>query len=42
MATNGFTKENVIGEGGYGVVYRGVLLLQDGSAVVVNNLFNNK
>ncbi|RVW16878.1 putative receptor-like serine/threonine-protein kinase [Vitis vinifera] len=29
MATNGFVEENVIGEGGYGVVYRGVL--PDGS-----------
>jgi len=39
-ATRGFAKENVIGEGGYGVVYRGVLL--DGSVVAVKNLLNNK
>ncbi|KAJ9704803.1 hypothetical protein PVL29_003041 [Vitis rotundifolia] len=40
MATNGFVEENVIGEGGYGVVYRGVL--PDGSVVAVKNLLNNK
>ncbi|KAA8536108.1 hypothetical protein F0562_028586 [Nyssa sinensis] len=40
MATDGFAAENVIGEGGYGVVYRGVL--QDGSVVAVKNLLNNK
>lgn len=40
MATNGFVEENVIGEGGYGVVYRGVL--PDGSIVAVKNLLNNK
>ncbi|KAK7257944.1 hypothetical protein RIF29_32283 [Crotalaria pallida] len=40
VATRGFAKENVIGEGGYGVVYRGVL--QDGSVVAVKNLLNNK
>lgn len=39
-ATRGFAEENVIGEGGYGVVYRGVL--QDGSVVAVKNLLNNK
>ncbi|CAH9100519.1 unnamed protein product [Cuscuta europaea] len=40
MATNGFSPDNVIGEGGYGVVYRGVL--PDGSVVAVKNLLNNK
>ncbi|KAL6209619.1 hypothetical protein ACLB2K_020559 [Fragaria x ananassa] len=39
-ATRGFSLENVIGEGGYGVVYRGAL--QDGSVVAVKNLLNNK
>ncbi|PNX81766.1 putative receptor-like serine threonine-protein kinase [Trifolium pratense] len=38
MATRGFSEGNVIGEGGYGVVYRGVL--QD-SVVAVKNLHNN-
>ncbi|KAM7482602.1 hypothetical protein LguiB_007185 [Lonicera macranthoides] len=40
LATNGFSVGNVIGEGGYGIVYRGVLL--DGSVVAVKNLLNNK
>ena len=40
IATRGFAEETVIGEGGYGVVYRGVL--QDGSVVAVKNLLNNK
>ncbi|PSS19152.1 Receptor-like serine/threonine-protein kinase [Actinidia chinensis var. chinensis] len=40
MATRGFTDGNVIGEGGYGVVYRAVLA--DGSVVAVKNLLNNK
>lgn len=40
MATHGFAEENVIGEGGYGVVFRGIL--QDGSVVAVKNLLNNK
>lgn len=39
-ATNGFADENVIGEGGYGIVYRGVLM--DSSMVAVKNLLNNK
>ncbi|KAL9269542.1 putative receptor-like serine/threonine-protein kinase [Drosera capensis] len=39
-ATNGFDSDNVIGEGGYGIVYRGVL--DDGSVVGVKNLLNNK
>nr|XP_043619470.1 probable receptor-like serine/threonine-protein kinase At4g34500 [Erigeron canadensis] len=40
VATNNFAVENVIGEGGYGIVYRGVL--RDGSVVAVKNLLNNK
>lgn len=40
MATNGFASGNVIGEGGYGIVYRGVL--HDGSVVAVKHLLNNK
>ncbi|KAK7312347.1 hypothetical protein VNO77_36135 [Canavalia gladiata] len=40
LATRGFAEGNVIGEGGYGVVYRGVL--QDCSVVAVKNLHNNK
>ncbi|KAG8364330.1 hypothetical protein BUALT_Bualt19G0117600 [Buddleja alternifolia] len=39
-ATNQFSGDNVIGEGGYGIVYRGVL--HDGSVVAVKNLLNNK
>jgi hypothetical protein len=38
--TDGFAEGNVIGEGGYGIVYRGIL--QDGSIVAVKNLLNNK
>lgn len=40
VATGGFSEENVVGEGGYGVVFRGVL--PDGSVVAVKNLLNNK
>lgn len=40
MSTNGFAPENVIGEGGYGIVYRG--LLQDNTLVAVKNLLNNR
>ncbi|KAK4477105.1 hypothetical protein RD792_016314 [Penstemon davidsonii] len=40
IATNQFSVENVIGEGGYGIVYRGVL--HDGSVIAVKNLLNNK
>ncbi|KAL2939426.1 hypothetical protein RDABS01_007830 [Bienertia sinuspersici] len=40
IATRGFSDENVIGEGGYGIVYKGVL--EDGSFVAVKNLLNNK
>ncbi|KAL8168279.1 hypothetical protein V2J09_009778 [Rumex salicifolius] len=39
-ATNGFAHGNVIGEGGYGIVYYGVL--DDSTEVAVKNLFNNK
>lgn len=40
MATSVFCAQNVIGEGGYGIVFRGVL--QDGSVVAVKKLHNNK
>ncbi|KAK1427425.1 hypothetical protein QVD17_16111 [Tagetes erecta] len=40
IATNGFADENVIGEGGYGIVYCGVLA--DKSTVAVKNLLNNR
>ncbi|KAK6946237.1 Protein kinase domain, partial [Dillenia turbinata] len=40
IATRGFSDGNIVGEGGYGVVYRGVL--GDGSVVAVKNLLNNK
>ncbi|WOK95583.1 putative receptor-like serine/threonine-protein kinase [Canna indica] len=39
-ATAAFSPANVIGEGGYGIVYRGVL--PDLSVVAVKNLLNNK
>ncbi|KAJ4953707.1 hypothetical protein NE237_030539 [Protea cynaroides] len=39
-ATNGLSDENVIGEGGYGIVYRGVL--PDNTIVAVKNLLNNR
>ncbi|KAJ6872891.1 hypothetical protein NC651_031890 [Populus alba x Populus x berolinensis] len=39
-ATGGLCEENVIGEGGYGIVYRGVL--SDGTKVAVKNLLNNR
>ncbi|GAU26509.1 hypothetical protein TSUD_361420 [Trifolium subterraneum] len=39
-ATNGLSEENVIGEGGYGIVYSGVL--PDGVKIAVKNLLNNK
>ncbi|GAA0161369.1 hypothetical protein LIER_17700 [Lithospermum erythrorhizon] len=39
-ATNCFADENVIGEGGYGIVYSG--LFEDQSRVAVKNLLNNR
>ncbi|KAK9284355.1 hypothetical protein L1049_023526 [Liquidambar formosana] len=39
-STNGFADENVIGQGGYGIVYHGVL--QDKTQVAVKNLLNNR
>lgn len=39
LATDRFSAENVIGEGGYGVVYRGRLI--NGSEVAVKKLLNN-
>ncbi|KAI5007866.1 hypothetical protein ZWY2020_008914 [Hordeum vulgare] len=38
-ATKMFADENVIGEGGYGIVYHGVL--EHGTQVGVKNLLNN-
>ncbi|KAJ0980529.1 hypothetical protein J5N97_008784 [Dioscorea zingiberensis] len=38
-ATNRFSKENVIGEGGYGVVYHGHLI--NGTPVAIKKLLNN-
>lgn len=40
IATRGFSDENMIGEGGYGVVYRADF--SDGSVAAVKNLLNNK
>ncbi|KAH9706181.1 protein kinase domain-containing protein [Citrus sinensis] len=39
IATNRFSAENVLGEGGYGVVYKGRLI--NGSEVAVKKLLNN-
>lgn len=39
VATGRFSKENIIGEGGYGVVYRGRLV--NGTPVAVKKLLNN-
>ncbi|KAL3814612.1 hypothetical protein ACJIZ3_015880 [Penstemon smallii] len=39
LATNRFSKENILGEGGYGVVYRGNLI--NGTHVAVKKLLNN-
>jgi hypothetical protein len=38
-ATSRFSKENVIGEGGYGIVYRGRLI--NGTDVAIKKLLNN-
>ncbi|KAM1606504.1 hypothetical protein ACFX1Z_027203 [Malus domestica] len=40
VATKGFVDDNVIGEGGYGIVYHGVL--EDKTQVAVKNLLNNR
>ncbi|XP_039008304.1 probable serine/threonine-protein kinase At1g01540 [Hibiscus syriacus] len=40
LATNGLCEENVIDEGGYGIVYRG--FLTNGAKVAVKNLLNNR
>ncbi len=39
-ATHGFAEDTLLGEGGYGIVYRGEL--PDGTLVAVKNLLNNK
>ncbi|KAE8660183.1 putative receptor-like protein kinase [Hibiscus syriacus] len=39
LATNRFSKENILGEGGYGVVYRGNLI--NGTQVAVKKILNN-
>ncbi|KAJ3682057.1 hypothetical protein LUZ60_014630 [Juncus effusus] len=39
-ATDGLAEENVIGEGGYGIVYRGVL--KDQNIIAIKNLLNNR
>ncbi|KAL2233861.1 probable serine/threonine-protein kinase At1g01540 [Sesamum indicum] len=39
-ASNGLSDENVIGEGGYGIVYYGVLA--DNTRVAIKNLLNNR
>jgi serine/threonine protein kinase len=39
LATNKFSKANIIGEGGYGVVYQGQLI--NGNPVAVKKLLNN-
>ncbi|KAG6406903.1 hypothetical protein SASPL_134520 [Salvia splendens] len=39
-STNGFSDENVVGEGGYGIVYHGVL--KDDTKIAVKNLLNNR
>jgi hypothetical protein len=39
LSTSRFSKENVLGEGGYGVVYRGRLV--NGTEVAIKKIFNN-
>ncbi|KAJ7519024.1 hypothetical protein O6H91_20G019800 [Diphasiastrum complanatum] len=39
-ATDGFSENNVVGEGGYGIVYRGQL--SDGALVAVKNLLSDR
>ncbi|KAM0954573.1 putative protein kinase RLK-Pelle-RLCK-V family [Dioscorea sansibarensis] len=39
IATNHFSRENILGEGGYGVVYHGLLV--NGSPVAIKRLLNN-
>ncbi|KAK4769259.1 hypothetical protein SAY86_027409 [Trapa natans] len=39
VATNRFSKENILGEGGYGVVYQGRLI--NGTSVAVKKILNN-
>uniref|UniRef100_A0A0D9VNX4 non-specific serine/threonine protein kinase n=1 Tax=Leersia perrieri TaxID=77586 RepID=A0A0D9VNX4_9ORYZ len=39
-ATDGLAEENVIGEGGYGIVYKGTL--QNSAMIAVKNLLNNR
>ncbi|GLJ14142.1 hypothetical protein SUGI_0226980 [Cryptomeria japonica] len=39
IATDYFAKENILGEGGYGIVYKGQLA--NATTVAVKNLFNN-
>ncbi|WOL02331.1 putative serine/threonine-protein kinase [Canna indica] len=40
VATDSFSRDNVIGEGGYGIVYHGVM--EDGTEIAAKNLLNNK
>ncbi|XP_004511920.1 probable serine/threonine-protein kinase At1g01540 [Cicer arietinum] len=39
-ATNAFAPDNVIGEGGYGIVYHGIL--KDNTQIAIKNLLNNR